>query len=110
MDYHCRQNKKRLCGVCRRAKKYHYGPEPDLFQSVALAAKALALLRPHKPEDMIAVHMESVYEYGEISHKYWAHWNDGSKTEMTREEINQWATSKMASNTTDTGAVDASTS
>lgn len=93
-DYHCKKNKKRLCGPCRRNKKYKY-VDFDLFGSVAMAAKNLALMKKHGPEDLIAVHMESKFEFGDIVHTYWAHWNDGSRTQMTREEIAAWTTSKL---------------
>ena len=89
-DYHCKKNKKRLCGVCRRNKKYHY-IEPDLFESVMNAAKNIRM-KKHKPEDMIAVHMESHFEFGGIVHTFWAMWSDGTKTQMTSEEIAAWST------------------
>jgi hypothetical protein len=89
-DYHCKNNKKRVCGVCRREKKYHI-IYIDVFESVALAARSHALKKKHIAGELIAVHMEAVYSYGEITHKYWAHWSDGSKTEMSQAEITQWA-------------------
>ncbi|SRR6266851_1201276 len=89
-DYHCKNNKKRRCTLCRRNKKYHY-VDFDLFSSVATAARNLTLMKPHEPGDLLAVHMESTYEFGSIVHKYFAHWKDGSKTEMNEWEISQWA-------------------
>lgn len=91
-DYHCQKNKKRTCGPCRRSQKYHYGPDPDLFKSVEAARRHFALIGKHKPEDLIAVHMESHWETEGVVHSYWAFWQDGSKTQMTQEEIAAWAT------------------
>lgn len=56
-----------------------------------MAAKNLALANKHKGEAMLAVHMESHFEFGSIVHTYWAMWNDGSKTQMTQEEIAAWS-------------------
>lgn len=57
-----------------------------------MAARNCALARKHTAEDLIAVHMESHFEFGAIVHTYWACWKDGSKTQMTQEEIAAWAT------------------
>ncbi len=95
-DYHCQKNKKRVCRPCRRAKKYHYGPDPDLFQSVAAAARHHSLSGKHAPADLLAVHMESHWEGDSgVVHTYWACWQDGTKTQMTEAEIAQWTTAQF---------------
>lgn len=89
-DYHCRGKKKRACSECRRRKKYHH-VEPDLFDSVVKARRHFSIMDSSTPDGLIAVHMESSYENGEIVHKYFAMWNDGSRIELTPQEVSAWA-------------------
>lgn len=82
-DYHCVENRKRICHDCRRRQKYHI-IDPDIFRSVELAAKAR--------KTVIAIHMESTFEDGVIVHRFWNHWSDGTRTLMTLDEVTQWST------------------
>jgi hypothetical protein len=86
----CGHKEKKLCSACRYRKKHHR-VKPDIFESVAAAALAIAIEKMKSGGRVrVAVHMESSFEFGEVVHRYWSHWSDGTTTEMTNEDVKLW--------------------